>query len=425
MTRSPLFTDIETYLAARRRDGYALTVQGSLLRSFARFIDEVGHRGPITVDVAVRWAKSTSSADPDHPARRLAVVRRFATYLAASDPTTQIPPTALLRKRPPAVSGPSAIPPTPLASRIEEYLAMRRGLGYQMQTQGSLLGAFARFADEVGHRGPVTIDLGVRWAQATRSTDPSQPTRRLEVVRGLAKHLAALEPGTEIPPRGLLGHATRRKPPHIYSDAEVSVLLRGARTLRPRQGLRSHTYVAFFSLLLCTGLRVGEACRLRGLDVDLDSGLLTIRQTKFGKSRLVPLHPDSARHLRDYVRQRDSCPHAPRSEFFFRTDHAPRLTVHAVDLTFWRMRPRLGWTAQGRARLPRIQDMRHTFVVRRLIRWYADGVDLDRRILDLSTYLGHVDVSSTYWYITAIPELMALAAERFEHGCRDTTERES
>jgi integrase len=174
----------------------------------------------------------------------------------------------------------------------------------------------------------------------------------------------------------------------------------------------------FFSLLASTGLRLSEARHLYRRDVDLDQGLLIVRAGKFHKTRLVPLHPTSVQALATYARWRDSFRNDPPSEFFFRTERAPRLQRAAVEKTFSRLRERLGGSPRGRTRGPRIHDFRHTFAVRRLLRWYEDGVDVDRKILALSTYLGHAKVTDTYWYLSAVPELMAVTAERFEQFAR-------
>lgn len=297
---------------------------------------------------------------------------------------------------------------------VEQYLVFRRGLGFDLKSPGWMLRDFARHADRIGHQGQVTTDLAVQWALSTRSNDPAQAARRLSAVRQFARHRAVFDPATEIPPVGLLGRVPRRKQPHIYSDAEVAALLRQARLLLPRRGLRPRTYVAFFSLLASTGLRLSEACRLEPRDVDLDNGILTVRESKFRKSRLVPLHPTATRALTRYAADRDACRDAPRSGCFFRTDRAPALKRAAVQKTFSRLRDRLGWTAQGRARRPRIHDIRHTFAVRRLLRWYEEDADIDRKILALATYLGHAKVTDTYWYVSAVPELMAIASQRFE-----------
>ena len=272
----------------------------------------------------------------------------------------------------------------------------------------------------------MTIELAVQWALSSHSTNPAQAARRVAIVRQFTRHRALVDPATEVPPVGLLGHNFRRRStPHIYTEAEVAALLQQARCLLPRGGLRPATYVAFFALLASTGLRLSEARRLTTDDADLVDGILTIRETKFRKSRLVPLHPTTIRALCRYADRRDACLAAPRSQYFFRTEHSPRLKRSAVAATFRQLRRRLDWTAQGRTRQPRIHDLRHTFVVRRLMRWYQEGADVDRKILALATYLGHAGVAHTYWYCTAVPELLATTGQRFERFAHPASERPS
>jgi integrase len=310
-----------------------------------------------------------------------------------------------------------------LLAWVEEYLSFRRGLGFDLGSAAWHLRSFARYAEQVGHRGPITVDLATRWALRSRSGEPAQAARRLAVIRLFARHRALIDPATEIPPVGLLGRAPRRRQPHIYNDAEIRSLLQQASRMRPRGGLCPKTYVAFFALLLSTGLRLSEACCLTCGEVDLDRALLTIRGTKFRKSRCVPLHPSATRALTQYAADRDAVVPSDPSSFFFRTQRVPKLTPAAVQKAFARIRRRLGWTAQGRARRPRIHDTRHTFAVRRLLRWYEEGVDVGQKILALSTYLGHAKVTDTYWYLTGVPELLALASQRFERLPQQTQER--
>jgi integrase len=308
---------------------------------------------------------------------------------------------------------------------VDDYLAMRRDLGFDVEGLRWLLRDFARYAGRIEHRGPITVDLAVRWALSSRSCGPVRAERRLGALRQFARHCAVFDPATEVPPAGLFGRVPRRKQPHIYSDAEISALLRECRRLRPIDGLRPATYAAFFSLLASTGLRLSEARRLDRRDVDLSKGLLTVREGKFRKSRLVPLHPTAVQALTRYAAERDAFRDAPRSEFFFRTDRCPALGRAAVEKTFSRLRHRLGWTSHGRARRPRIHDLRHTFAVRTLLRWYEEGSDVDRKILALATYLGHAKVTDTYWYLSAVPELMAVTSQRFERFARGEQESAS
>lgn len=293
---------------------------------------------------------------------------------------------------------------------VEEYLNFRRGLGFDLRTQASALRSFAGYADDLGLPGHLTVDVVAQWARSGCPDDPARASRRLTAVRGFVRYLAMLDPATEVPPAGLLGPHPRRKPPHLYSDEEIAALLAQARLLRPRGGLRPVTYVTFFSLLVATGLRLSEARRLAPDDVDLVEGVLSIRETKFRKSRLVPLHPTATRALRRYAAQRAA--YGPGR--FFRTDQVASLSRAGVDKTFSRLRKRLGWTAEGRVRRPRIHDLRFTFAVRRLLCWAREGVDVDRKMLALATYLGHTKVSHTYWYLSAVPELMAITSARFE-----------
>ncbi|MGH7574490.1 MAG: tyrosine-type recombinase/integrase [Longimicrobiales bacterium] len=302
-----------------------------------------------------------------------------------------------------------------LLKSVEEYLAFRRGLGFSLEHQRWLLLEFARYADRVGHQGPITVDLATRWA-LSRSDEPAQAERRLSAIRSFARHRALFDPATEVPPIGVLGRVSRRrKPPHIYTHAEITALLHEASLLLPRGGLRPRTYVTLLSLLASTGLRLSEACHLTHGDVDLTAGVLTVRESKFRKSRLVPLHATTTQALTCYAKHRRAYRDAPKAGSFFRTDRAPALTRWAVFRTFGRLRMRLGWTAHGRACRPRIHDLRHTFAVRRLVSWYEAGVDVDQKILALATYLGHAMPSYTYWYVSAVPELMALTSQRFEH----------
>ena len=300
-------------------------------------------------------------------------------------------------------------------SLVGEYSAARVSLGFVRSMQlEKLLRDFVDFARAEGHAGPLTVDLVVRWA-ASRPTATKEATVAWYAgVRGFAKYVAAFEEGTEIPPSGLLRRRYVRKTPHIYSDAELADLLRILSRLTPRGGLRPHMYVTLFSLLIATGLRLREALRLRCGDVDLRAGVLTIRQTKFRKDRLVPLDPSALPPLRRYAARRAQAPISIRSDAFFLTDLCPCVDRHMVEVLFQRMRKDLGWTAAGRVRLPLIHDLRHTFVVRRLLRWYEAGIDAEAMVPHLSTYLGHVQVHDTYWYVTGVPELMRAAARRAE-----------
>ena len=302
-----------------------------------------------------------------------------------------------------------------MSERVEEYLAYRRALGYQLRIEGQMLGSFARFADQLGHSGPLTTEVALRWARLPERASQLYQARRLEVVRTLAKYLAPREPATEIPPRRLLGPAHARRTPFIYSQADITALVQTAKALGPADGLRPRTYAALIGLLACTGLRISEALTLAHDDANLDVGVLTIRQTKFRKSRLVPLHPSAIGPLRDYASARDRRQGTMHRTTFFVSDSGRPLPYSTVRQTFHQvLRAALPNSASSGRSRPRLHDLRHTFACQRLLESYHDGSNIDRAVDQLSTYLGHAKVTDTYWYLTGIPELLALAGRRFE-----------
>jgi len=296
---------------------------------------------------------------------------------------------------------------------IDNYIAMRRGLGYRSVTQERSLREFARHLG--GHEGPVPLEKTLEWATSTPSTDPRNPARRLARVRGLLRHLHAMDGSTDVPAPGLLGPTVHRNPPYVYSDAEIVDLLAAAARLDPVDGLRPRCYVTLFGLLACTGLRISEALALSCAGVDLDGGVITVRAGKRGLTRLVPLHPSAVAALADYAYERERRFGIPDTdEAFFRTDISERISYSVAHHAFSVVRRRLGWTADGRTRTPRIHDLRHRMVVRRIESWHAQGVDVDAKIPALATYVGHVEVRDVYWYLSAVPELMGIVSQRFE-----------
>ena len=303
--------------------------------------------------------------------------------------------------------------PGGLRRTAEDYLGMRRALGFKLSVQGRLLLSFVDFCERQGATA-VTTEVAVAWATNTpRSTDPLWWARRLMVVRIFARHLHALDPATQVPPDDVLPHSFRRTTPYLYSDQQIAALMQAAGTLRP--SLRAATYTTVVGLLAVSGLRIGEACRLDHGDVDLAAGVLTVRDSKFGKSRAVPVHDTTVRALGSYAARRDQHLPAARSVAFLVSTRGTRLDPGNTSATFSRLLDIAGIEAGPGARRPRAHDLRHTFTVATLLDWYRAGVDVQARLPLLSTYLGHVDPKSTYWYLQATPELLALAADRLEH----------
>jgi len=297
--------------------------------------------------------------------------------------------------------------------RVEAYLAYRRHHGFELSIDATQLRSFARFADEIVTEDHLTVALAVAWAQTSRRMTPFTWARRIEILRGFARFCLREDAETEIPPRGLFGPAHRRLVPHIYTEAELCSLLEATHGLVPTEGLRPATCRCVFGLLAATGLRISEALTLTTADVDLDSGVLHIREAKFHQQRLVPLHPSVTDSLRAYVRWRDRLVPRPCCNRFFLRDDGNGANQPGILYALQTLCQQLGWQPRGDYRRHRLHDMRHTFIVRSMLRFYEQGVDIDRAILALSTYVGHANVSDTYWYVTGIPELMAIAAERF------------
>ena len=298
--------------------------------------------------------------------------------------------------------------------RVKDYLTTRRRLGYQLKIEGYELYRFAQFVDKNGKNENISIDLVIEWANTSRKDSQLYRARRVEIVRGLAKYCSLFEPDTQIPPVGLFGPAHRRLAPHIYTGEELSDLMQEAAKLKSPKGLRPATIRCLIGLLSATGMRISEALHLTRSDIDFKRNLLVVRETKFNKSRYLPLHQTTIKALRQYGRLRDRLVRLIfDSKAFFLLDNGTPLNYRQALYAFQLLRRQLGWETQKK-RQPRLHDFRHTFACNRLLSWYEQGVDVNNAIMMLSVYLGHSKVSDTYWYLTGIPSLMAIAAERFE-----------
>ena len=300
-----------------------------------------------------------------------------------------------------------------LEKALNDYLRIRRSLGFRLQEQESYLRNFVAFLQVEG-ASYITTELALRWATQCAKAQLSTKAERLGMVRRFASWCSAAESRTEIPPAGLLPHPYRRKPPYIYADEEIQRLLRQAQQLPSSKGLRAATIMTLLGLLAVTGMRVSEAVSLDREDVDLDRGILHIRHGKCGKSRYVPVHPSAVVALRKYTMARNRLFPAPLIPAFFLSERGRRITAQTARYTFAKLSQRLGLRvpAKGSGRGPRLHCLRHRFAVRTLIHWYRAGLDVERELPKLSTYLGHVHVNDTYWYVESVPELLQLATDR-------------
>jgi integrase len=306
---------------------------------------------------------------------------------------------------------------SPVRQALADYLQIRRTLGYKLERAEKLLVQYLDYLDAVGAER-VTIENAVAWATLpTAGKNGHWWGFRLSAVRGFAKYLHALDDRHEVPPADLLPSRAHRSVPYLYSPQEIVAVMDATSALR--FPLRQATYRTLVGLLWVTGMRVGEAIRLDRQDIDLHHGVLTVRGTKFGKSRELPVHASTVNVLRSYLRLRERLCPEPATDAVLISPVGTRLLSCNVHSTFRELRRRTGLAPRSAACRPRIHDVRHTFAVRTLLGWYRAGVEVQPRLPLLSTYLGHVHPKDTYWYLQAAPELLQIAAERLDRSQGD------
>jgi integrase/recombinase XerC len=297
-----------------------------------------------------------------------------------------------------------------LRHAVEHYLSIRRSFGFALVKDGFELRGLLRYAERIGHTGPLTAQLALRWAQQPKQADRVYWAMRLDIVRRFARFWMAYDPRTEIPPGDLFGPTCRRRAVHVYTSREVSALLKAASDLGGQHPLRGSTFCTLLGLLDCTGLRIGEALGLSDRDIDWSTAVLTIRHAKYGHARLIPVQSSTLEALQQYRRSRDKAVAIRLTTNFFVTVRGKPLGYRGVSDVFRGLCRGLGWTQEP---IPRLHDLRHTFAVRTLLRWYRSGEAVQSKLWTLSTYLGHRHLADTYWYLSAVPELMQLCQQRF------------
>jgi integrase len=301
----------------------------------------------------------------------------------------------------------------PLHHAVKDYLALRRGLGFKLKEYGECLDEFVSFLKE-NKMSHITNKLAVEYATKRQDEKPVSWSRRLIIIRGFARYRIGADPKTEIPPAGLLKFRSRRARPYLYSENEIQRLLDAALKMESPHKLQPHTYYCLFGLLAVSGMRLGEAINLQPQDMDWSAGVLTIRGAKFGKSRLVPLHPSTLTVLRDYVKLRDKIFAGCNVSSFLVTSHGTKLEKTNLSRVFRELSRQITIRKPGERHGPRLHDFRHRFAIETLLRWYREGEQVSRRMPVLSTYLGHVNVSGTYWYLSSTPELITAASKLIE-----------
>lgn len=296
-----------------------------------------------------------------------------------------------------------------LGRHVEEYLALRRGLGYKLEAEGRLLAQLVSYLEGTG-AATVTAEGAVAWARLPARAQPAHWAKRLSVARKFAAYLRTSDPDAEVPPTGVFPARRHRRTPYAWPDGDVAMILEAARGLRP--ALRAATHETLFGLLAVSGMRLGEAISLGRRDVDLASGVITIRHAKFDRSRLVPVHPTATEALSAYAATRDRLCPSPVSGTFFLSSTGTALTRSDVGKVFRRITTDVGLRTEHIQ--PHVHDLRHAFAVSCLVGWLESGISVDEQLAVLSTYLGHVRPEDTFWYLSASPELMGLAAGRLE-----------
>lgn len=297
-----------------------------------------------------------------------------------------------------------------LSEAVDLYLETRRSFGFALAQVGVELGSFVRYAHEIGHTGPLTTSLALQWAQQPQQCAPSYWALRLQIVRCFAEFWLAYEPRTQVSAPGCLGRLYPRRAVHIYSVEEVGTLMAAASDLGRVHPLRASTFCALVGLLDCTGLRIGEALGLCDQDIDWPTALLTIRHAKNGHTRLVPVQSSTVEALQRYRSLRTKAIGSAAAPRLFVGFRGEPLGYFGVSAAFRKLCRGLGWTQFP---VPRLHDFRHTFAVRTLLTWYRSGEPVGPKLWTLSTYLGHRHLADTYWYLTAVPELMQLCQQRF------------
>jgi len=303
-----------------------------------------------------------------------------------------------------------------ITQQVEEYIRFKKALGFKITVESAELRRFAMFAVNQNHQGPLTIDLALNWISMKPHYSRYYKARRLETVRLFAKYLVATGYTAEMPPAGIYGKCHGKTTPYIYTADEILKLIANAKRLLPANGLRAITMAALIGLLWSTGLRISEACSLEKADFDYHKSTLHIKATKFNKERVIPIHETVVAALQAYAAFRDSCYSGSNDPGFFLSTGGKQLKLRNAEYAFKVVRScllppgKLIWDR----RPPRLYDLRHSFACNTIIRWLREGVDVNQRLLLLSTYLGHVKPSDTYWYLSGTPELLSLAVKRFE-----------
>lgn len=304
-----------------------------------------------------------------------------------------------------------------ITRQVEEYISYKKSLGYKIAVEAQELRRFASYTRDIGYEGSLTADLAIQWASLDPNYSRWYMSRRLETVHTFALYAVSFDSKAQIPQTGAFGKCHGRTTPYVYSEEEILLLMKQAENIFSTDGIRNMTVSTALGLLWATGIRVSELTNLMIKDVHHDEGYIFIRDTKFKKDRLIPLHPSVSEKLNLYSQfLEEKLPKRSPEEFFFVTTCGRRFNTRAFEYAFKQIRTCLLFPNQSEwtGRRPRLYDIRHTFACRTIQRWLENGDDVNQQIYILSTYMGHVKPEDTYWYLTATPELLETACSKFE-----------
>jgi integrase len=304
-----------------------------------------------------------------------------------------------------------------ITKQIESYIEYKQSLGYKLKIESQELRRFAKYTREIKHSGSITVDLAMQWASLDGSLSRWYMARRLETLHTFAKYAASIDPQAQVPQTGVFGKCHGRVTPYIYTEEEILRLMKESANLFSPDGIRCLTVSIALGLLWSTGIRVSELVNLKVKDVNFRERHLYIKNTKFHKDRLVPLHQTALEQLKNYnLKLKDKLPSRSEDHFFFVTTYGRQFNLRAFEYAFQQLRPCLMPVGESNwyRRPPRLYDIRHSFACRTILKWLESGEDVNQKIYLLSVYMGHVKPADTYWYLTSTPELLSLASGKFE-----------
>lgn len=302
-----------------------------------------------------------------------------------------------------------------ISNQVEEYISYKKGLGFKIKIESDELRRFASYTRSLNYKGSLTIDIALKWVSSKPEYSRYYMTRRLEVIRTFGKYISIFDPNAQVPSKGLFGKCHGKVTPYIFTESEINILMQKALELLSPDGLRAIAISAAIGLIWVTGMRPGEVCNLLDEDVDLNNGYINIKETKFSKNRTLPIHLSTTLKLKEYKETRDKLRKDYFNQHFFITTWGNSLALRNFEYAWQVVRQNLLVGAElWDRRPPRLYDIRHSFACNTILRWLREDVNINNKILYLSTYLGHAKIADTYWYLTGTPEIMGVLTNNFE-----------